>query len=324
MPSGQELEPLFSRQEQGVVYLFSRYWEEIPVFKGMKMLRIQVRFPDCSIVSAVDGKNQKAVEFEYGLSSFRSHLASPTLRKLYSSEGVRQLYVVYWERNADETELKKAIRRKTPLAVTPVCLKDYFQAVVKEVTGTDNLQSFWRFTPKASEEAYPLGKITEDEEQLEEEGSVVRLNHNPNLYRVIGLNKEHTGFIECDHWTKIHFYTARGISADRVPGRLYVKPNGCDYFDGYFEIKRAFRVKKRANEESLGEFWRKYYFYPYQEYRDVYRGAVCLVCNFKPLEFGKGRRLHKYLKDKIRLGTQSCVTIEDPKHIAGVNVITTR
>jgi hypothetical protein len=41
-------EPIFSRQEQGVVYLFSRYWTEIEAFKNKRITEIQVRFPDAT------------------------------------------------------------------------------------------------------------------------------------------------------------------------------------------------------------------------------------------------------------------------------------
>jgi hypothetical protein len=90
----QKLEPIFSRQEQAVVYLFSRYWEEIPEFKNQKIRRIHTHFPDFAIVNA-DGK-EEAIEFEYGLSAFRSHMKDKSLRHLHRS-GVRLLYVVYWD-----------------------------------------------------------------------------------------------------------------------------------------------------------------------------------------------------------------------------------
>jgi hypothetical protein len=47
-------EPIFSRQEQGVVYLFSRYWREIDGFQNKRITEIQVRFPDATMMPGAD------------------------------------------------------------------------------------------------------------------------------------------------------------------------------------------------------------------------------------------------------------------------------
>ena len=59
-------EPIFSRQEQAVVYMFSRYWDKIDLFKEKKICNIHTHFPDFSLEDNKTGE-EEAVEFEYGL-----------------------------------------------------------------------------------------------------------------------------------------------------------------------------------------------------------------------------------------------------------------
>ena len=54
-------EPIFSRQEQRVVYLFSRYWEQIDEFKNKRIYNIHTHFPDFSVEDIGNG----AVEAEH-------------------------------------------------------------------------------------------------------------------------------------------------------------------------------------------------------------------------------------------------------------------
>ena len=63
-------EPMFSRQEQAVVYLVSRHWDDIPDSRGKELAMIQMRFPDASMVEkgkAAGTGHDEAIEFEYAL-----------------------------------------------------------------------------------------------------------------------------------------------------------------------------------------------------------------------------------------------------------------
>jgi len=98
-------EPVFSRQEQGVVYLFSRYWQDMPAFTGKRTCNIQMRFPDASIKDITTGADE-AIEFEYVLSSFK-HVKRSDWKTLKAYDS---LYIVYWEQDADESGLRRKIR----------------------------------------------------------------------------------------------------------------------------------------------------------------------------------------------------------------------
>lgn len=314
----QKLEPIFSRQEQSVVYLFSRHWEQIRCFKGKTLLRIQSRFPDCSIVSA-DG-TEEAIEFEYGLTSFRAHLDN--LSDLYEA-GVRRLYIVYWEHNDETDGLRAEIRKQARFDVVFVCLKHWFQAEVKQIPGTDCWQAFWKFTGEKKQtnprKAYSLSAIVDATKKLG--NSIERLDLDSELYRVLGFDKKGAGFIECDHWEQIRFFTtSTPLDSRRIPCKLFMKPTGCKYFNGYFDIKVAFDIVKSG--AAVKQFWKDYYFYEFERYQSDSR---CFVCNFKRLEYEDGRDIYKLLhRNNYPLGIRGSITIEAKRDINRIDAILAR
>jgi hypothetical protein len=322
MGSKEELEPIFSRQEQAVVYLFSRYWQRLPEFEGKTITRIHVRFPDFSLVNE-DGK-EEAIEFEYALRAFRSHLHGNFLRRWFrNQEGdIRRLYIVYWEENDDKDILRLSIRKQAPLDVQFVCLRNSFEAEVRRIDDKWPLRPFWRFTngkrPKPGE-AYSLNDILQATETLG--SSIERLQPSNDLYRATGFNTFGSEFIECAHWQKIHFFTtATRMGEERIPRRLFTKPTGCDYFNGYFDVTTAFRIVRSS--KLMKEFWKKYYFYLFDP---DYSDSLCFVCTFKPLDEKRGRKLYQFLiSAKYNLGTRSSVLIESPRHIARIKAILAR
>jgi hypothetical protein len=92
-------EPVFSRQQQAVVCLFSRHWEKIPLFRNKQPCRIDTHFPDFTMEDQ-DSGSEEAIEFEYALSDFNR---IRDLRKP-KDEGIGVLYIVYWDEDANRDE----------------------------------------------------------------------------------------------------------------------------------------------------------------------------------------------------------------------------
>ncbi len=249
----QKIERVFQQQEQAVVYLFSRYWERLPQFKGKKILRIHTHFPDFT-VEASNG-DEEAIEFEYSLSDFRSHLKGQGLSRLHK-EAVKMLHIVYWEENDDRQLLTEEIKQQGfKDKITYTCLKDHFKAVVYRLNPGEVLQTGWSFETEQREPPYDVSQILAAADDLEHRGAIERLNVNHGLYRTTNFNRGGAGFIEPEHWSHIHFYpTTTRFSESAVPQKLLVRPSGCEYFYGYFENKAAFKIKRGS--PLLDKFFR--------------------------------------------------------------------
>jgi hypothetical protein len=312
----KQLEPIFSRQEQGVVYLFSRYWNRMREFKDKKILRIHVHFPDFTI--ATEDGQPEAVEFEYGLSDFWPHLNS-RLRKRLRDLGCKHLYIVYWDDTGDEQELRRQIRRRFSGKVDFVCLKNTFTAVVARREETAALHPSWRFSKNGgterSKSLYSLAAIGRSLDRLEQRGIVLPAERCDGLYRTIGFDESGSNYIECEHWRCIHLFSTRTkFGDDSIPSRLLVRPNGCEYFDGCFEMKRAFKIAKKERDDSeLPEFFSKFYFYDYKEnYRDaVEKWTFFVYSDFHKFDRALGKKLFKKLSSRhYRFGVRSSLMIE--------------
>jgi hypothetical protein len=312
----QKLEPIFTRQEQGVVYLFSRYWEKIPGFEKKKIIRIHTHFPDFSILNADGG--EEAIEFEYGLSSFCSHCdAGKCLRKLHE-KGIRLLHIVYWDEDYDEKELRRRIKKAGFTGkVNCVCLKECFKAFVGRNRESYHWYAAWVFSNVTAKPVYDTQQIVDATNRLERQEVIKRLEISKGLYRTIGFDKNSSLFIECDHWRSIHFFTTTTrFAEDSIPCKLFVKPNGCDYFDGYFEIKSAFKIRKA--DETVKQFFKKYYFYGYDEYDEEYERSTCFVySDFKLLNRERGKKLFSFLlAKKYNLGVRGSIKIRPEGYAA--------
>ena len=101
-------EPVFARQEQAVVYFFSRYWQQIEPFCHGRLSHIQTHFPDASMEYAAANEWQ-AIEFEYALSSFDHHRERRGRKIL--DEDYDSLAIVYWEEDTDRDELRREIKQ---------------------------------------------------------------------------------------------------------------------------------------------------------------------------------------------------------------------
>ena len=316
-----KLEPILTRQEQGVVYLFSRYWEKIPEFKNKWLYDIQMRFPDASMVDTVTDAYE-AIEFEYALSSF-NHDKPADRKKIKDYDA---LHIVYWDRDEDEGVLRERIARclRFKGEVKFLRLSQYFGPSIQR--DPDSLGAYWEFCPdkrrKVVEDVYPLKKIVEDTTALAEQGVFEPLEVT-ELYRTIGFNKFGSGFVECDHWKAIHlFTTTTRFQRDRIPRKLFVKPAGCQYFWGYFDIRHAFVINKDRVSASVRDYFKNYYFYPFDHHDD----HTCFVySHFKELTHTQpddpGVTLFNYLDGKVPLKLRGSMVISENAHIRGVDRI---
>lgn len=259
---------------------------------------------------------EEAIEFEYSLNDFCSHLGN--LRKI-NDAGIRLLYIVYWENDDDKAELRKRIKGRRGRndftgKVEFVCLKESFSAGVE--CGPTCLRASWVFPVQHVAKKYPFSEIDADTAALERKGVLERIMPDEQLYRTSGFNKVGSEYIECDHWKQIHFYTTSSFASDKIPCKLLMKPTGCDYFSGYFNIKYAFFINK--GNRLLPDYFRRYYFYPYREHYD---GSTCFVySDFTDLSDDRGRKLYRFLENRIRLDVRGSRLI-DPADIERIDRI---
>jgi hypothetical protein len=313
-------EPIFSRQEQGVVYLFSRYWDKIPLFKNKQLCRIHTHFPDFTIKDRYTG-SEEAIEFEYALSDFNHIRQLGTLNK----DGIRVLHIVYWDDDTDHKELGRGIRKGYrghgfSGKLKFVCLSRYFSPSIKR--GSDHLDASWEFAKhKHFTEAYSFKAIERDTTKLANLGYFEPLKPDKELYRTVGFNRSMSAYIEWDHWKTIHLFSTSPFQANRIPCKLFVKPTGYHYFSGYFDVRAAFNVTKGG--EAVEDYWRNYYFYPYES---GYKDSTFLVySHFTELAYDQGVRLFKYLtKHKYALHIQGSRLIREAEHIQGIDKIVRR
>lgn len=308
-------EPIFTRQEQGVVYLFSRYWDRIELFNGKRISRIHTHFPDFALEDVASGA-EEAVEFEYGLSDFDTHVPGD-LRKL-KKEGIERLYIVYWDEDTDKDELRDEVREHFKGELILVCLKDYFSPCV--TPENDHLAPSWVFAARrrTPEEKYPFDAIAQDAKQLMAEGNFQRLTPAQGLYRIAAFNRESASFVELDHWKTIHLYLTNWYGQDSIPSKLLIRPSGSNCFSGYFEIDQAFHMARGG--EPVRDFFARYYFFPYEGYfKDTY---TCLVyTRFTELGYEQGRSLYRYLKKRGFVFRQSSELIDDDDYLLNVDRI---
>jgi hypothetical protein len=201
--------------------------------------------------------------------------------------------------------------------VTFVRLSKYFSPRVNP--GANCLGTSWVFNQsKSVEKAYPFDTIDASTRELVDQGKFRTFQIDKSLYRTVGFNKSGSDFIECDHWRAVHLFTTTTcFNAGRMPCRLFVRPTGCGYFYGYFDIKHAFAIL--SDDEEVEDYFRDFYFYPYDP---DYRRHKCFVYSrFKDLTYEQGVSLFNYLNPNYTLGVRGSLVIENSEHIRQINGI---
>ncbi len=307
--STTQCESIFARQEQAVVYFFSRYWDQMETFRHKRLVDMQTRFPDACMEDTETG-NLEAIEFEYALRSFYGHLypskKAVATRRTLKDNGNDSLDIVYWEEDTDKGELRRDIKKKCPnlKKIEFVDLSKYFSPCVEP--GFDRLRASWEFRQeKCFDEIYPIRDIEAETRALVKEGVIELLKvkdgrHGSDLmYRIAGFNARNSDFIECEHWKRIHFYTTSFFHDESIPARLFLKPTGSGRYLGCFEVRLAFRVLK-PESKRLTDYYRRFYFYPYAGYEpeDVERHTNLVYSDFTELDVERGVKMYKYLDER--------------------------
>jgi hypothetical protein len=335
-------EPIFARQEQAVVYFFSRYWQQIEPFCRKRLYDIQTRFPDASMEDPSSG-DWEAIEFEYALSSFYGHLNARKSFKAAikalnddANDGdapYDSLYIVYWEEDTDKDELRQEIkarlRKKCPRLkkIEFVDLRKKFSPCIKPES--DRLGAYWEFRQDdCVAEVYPREEIEAETRALAKDKVIQLLEVNDGrrgtdrTYRIAGFNTRRSDFIECDHWKRIHFYTTGYFADESIPTRLFVRPTGTGRYSGCFEVRLAFRILQ-FKDSRLADYFRKFYFYPYDWYeQERLQEMTCLVYSgFTGLDVDQGVKLYDYLDRAGYAQRMASELIDDSSEITRIDAI---
>lgn len=294
-------EPLI-HTEQGVVYLFSKYWELIPPFKEIikSIVDTHTLFPDFEYMDHSDVLC--GLEFEYRLSGFKSHLKS--ISKIMREEEIKNILVVYWEEDMN-TELIKNIVKKKGINIHFIQLKDFFSPTT--IKSDDGLNAFWALTKKFKEsELYPYSSIKDKLSKLEKEGIIEICKVDKDTWRTMGWDVAQAGFKEINHWRNIHILpTTTQFDMDRLPSRLFIKPKGLKCVVGYLDIKQAFKI---INPKKIHNFLREFYFHT-----DLDKNYICFIYeSYNSLDGINGRELFTLLEHLFR--NQGSKIIEPKLH----------
>ena len=210
--------------EQGVVYLFSKYQKEVPQLEKIRIIDTHTYFPD--FIFIVDDKGKHfGLEFEYHLSKFKTHY---TQLKNLKDEKIKNVLIIYWIKDYEEKQIKKELKDKGYITEC-ICLKDYFYLHVEKKE--NELLDHLIFCSDKKEddklildlkEVYPYNLIESWYEsklnKLIRRNTEIK-NVDENRYRVLGHNISNAGGVDIVYWKYIHFYTTTGkiLASGRIP-----------------------------------------------------------------------------------------------------------
>lgn len=328
-----ELEPLVN-QEQGVVYLFARYWENIPKLNKLinKIDTVGVQFPDSFYYDHKDRLG--GIEFENRLSGFRKHLIKKSRKikgKWVKVTDVKWFYkedddfepinarflIVYWSRDDNELEIKKEFKKQVRRAeIEVINLSDkFFPFIEKDM---DKLSAYWKFK-KEQKILFKIKNILHLCDRLEKKDLIEFLPQSSSQnIKIMGFNPKNAEDVEYRHWGLINFFTTDSkINANNIPHKIFFKPKDSDSIEAGFKIEKMFKINE--GNKLIKEFFKKNYFWLYN---DDYRDSTCIVySNFKIIPEERGKIVFEKIK-KVK-GWQSrgiIITKEDsPKLYTQLN-----
>jgi hypothetical protein len=265
-------------------------------FQGKEITDIHTHFPDWKIREK-GKKDEEAIEFEFSLSKVKNHIYKKEIRRIEDS---KVFHIIYWEENDEKGDIERTIKKLGyPGKVNFICLKDYFNAEVRKNKG--EIRCYWTFLEENSSRAeiYSLNKIMKDTIYLYEDKSIEYLHVNRHSYRTIGFSSPDAGYIDYEHWSRIHLFPTTSNIRGNIPGKLFVKPKGFKHFVGYFDIKKAFKIKSIASITRNDKYFSKYYFSELGEGRWSKNYTFLIYSKFTLFKSNKiGSDLYKYLENK--------------------------
>ena len=318
----KQLEPLV-HEEQGVVFLFSRYWDKIKkmgtlenqrIFSTINSIKsINVQFPDGSYHT----KNGKlgGIEFKEKKSKFLKDYCKkgkfPKLTNFRESydhsdyDKKTPLLFVYWlDDNPSKYQVQKLIKN---FNIRFINLSEEFEPAVKK--SKFGLSTFLKFkgNKKFKSEKATYKNIENSAERLESKG-IIKLNKpNEDYVKVLGHDsKGGADDIDIRQWRLIHMYTTTGknkFAKNKPPSRIFFVPRGENGIIGYIKPKLMFSINDRNKTKKwLAKFYKNHYFF--KPYKD--EEGYCIIYNkFELLEKGKGIKLFEEIKKVTKKRWQS-------------------
>lgn len=243
-------------EEQGVVYLFSKYWKRINSKEKLnikEITKVGSRFPD---IEYYDNKYRLGgIELENDLSGFRSHMEKKKkgkkidLKQFYEDSDVKvkaQFIVIYWNEDDDPQEIKKQFEEKVnnkSTIIKLVNLKEYFLPIVTKSIVTKPFRAYWQFCPnkktsnKAKKKTYSCDEIYKELQDLPKK-NWCSLPSSEKIYCIIGFNmKKKTAGIDYLHWKQIHFFTFKRFKPKLCPSYVFMIPTGSKRIGAMLKIK---------------------------------------------------------------------------------------
>lgn len=330
-------EPLV-HEEQGVVYLFSRYWERIKKegknkkkFATIDAIRsVNVQFPDCSYYHR--GK-LGGIEFKYAKSKFfkdyRSGKGYDKIEDFCENsyyDADLPLFIIYWVDDKQKPNAKEqGIIDK--YYVNFINLSKEFEPVVIE----EENRLYARLKFKGHQKRFHLKvrdfpSINSELKRLKNT-VIVPQKINQGYIKVLGHNaKNGASDVDIRHWKYLHMYTTLNGKVkrrDEFPIKIFFVPNNEKKVVGYIVPKYVFKITKRnRSKEKLRRFYNKFYIFPPYDEEDLDFNAkkegYCIVYDRFVL-INHGEKLFEKLKQwkKTKRITQSGWTFyidENRKH----------
>lgn len=300
-----ELEPLV-HEEQGVVYLFGRYWEQIKKRGKNKdklaivsaIQSVNTRFPDCTYYTK-DGKTGR-IEFKYKKSDFLKCYRN-RLDDLSNPGGYNDydrhlpFLVIFW---LDDCVLTKPNKKKIKKhKIRFINLSDEFDHTINKETSA--LISFLMFGKNRKRAPYNYKQIESHLKKVGIKDKELLKKIDKSYIRVLGHDaKDGAGNAEIEHWKNIHMYTTRGKNKflkGKIPIRIFFVPKDRKDVVAYITPKYRFWVTNNF-KGKLKSFYHK--FYMFEPYPDDEEGHCIIYDKFKFVE--NGRQLFRELKKKVK------------------------
>lgn len=248
--------------EQGVVYLFSKYWESIPELSENihEMQQVQTRFPD-AIYTNKNGK-LGGIEFETALSGFKDHYTRKInceyncgrkevvgIKGFIDQYKPSKLIIVYWIEDIKRTTITKEIRKiNRNIVVKFVNLSRYFYSSIIENT------PMLKFGHSKNQMFENIGS---DYNKLMRSKLVCEFpNDKENNIRIIGYNPAEANDIPLGVWSNVKYFSTNSRMKKVKFNMLILKdPN-----DNFLLVKpkHAFGYSEKGNKR-IKEFHNKYY-----------------------------------------------------------------
>ena len=292
-------------QEQGVVYLFAKYWDKIPKLNNLikEIEVIRVGFPDV-IYLIKDSTDFNGIEFEFNLSAFKKDHNRADIRRFYDDYQPKgKFIIIYWNEDIPKKSIED-IFKNIDIDLEFINLSIYFIPCIMKIRGINVPYLVFH---SVKPQKIKFKNIFYDFNNLKSKKFVELRSKEKKNIRVIGYDPKKANDIMLNHWKLVNFFTTTSnlwngnekfdkvfhliILRDKEDNLLLLKP----YYLFWFT---------RKNLKSIRNFFDKYYFVGKLSYWEDFTEPYCVIykdCKYVPSE--KGRIFIDYLvKTKAKIG----------------------